>query len=459
MKNLLFIFTIYIGISSCTKDNFDNTNTKQVTVKSQSIKQLNFIGQWLNEGKRETLVREFVREYEFKNQHVSINLKFPDEVYYDRGDPQSDAKFIEKIIKKDRADWDIIRVNGDYSGIAGYLNDKDWPSKHLVDFSKFPQFVRNISPQINIEKAKKKWNGIIPGPILEGQYYALWVNNEVAKKIGIEVKQYGMTFNDFLSYVRAANEYNNNNSDKITILHDAMDWTTLAAFAFQLYGSITNDLNTFSNPGFSQHRFEAWKKTLGAMEELSVYNVLSPESRMITWNESKYDLLNEKCLFYSNGSWMYNIWDQENPEATKNCMPCEYPVFNPTNFYPGAFEVMWAVPKNSPNKQEAIDFLMAMNNPTMADNWVRYTKCPTGIKGNVVGVTFGNDLFENFSSQMQSKFGTNLYYVRESAAVLFGNEFEGINDLNFKDIMLREKTAEEVILELEKFMSDNLIEQ
>lgn len=453
MKKLLFLFIIFISFSSCKKDSIENKYVEPSYTKSETVKQLNFIGQWLNEGKREILIREFAREYEFKNQHIFVNLKFPDEVYYDRSDPQSDAKFIEKNIKKDRADWDIIRINGDFSGTADYLNDKDWPSKYLVDFSKFPQFVRNINPQIDLEKVKKKWNGIVPGPILEGQYYALWVNNEVAKKIGIEVKQYGMTFSDFLSYVKAANDYNKNNGDKITILHDAMDWTTLASFAFQLYGSLVNEPDVFSNPSFSQPRYEAWKKTLYALEELSAYNILSPESRKISWNESKFDLLNEKCLFYSNGSWMFNIWDQENPEATKNCMPCEYPVFNTTNFYPGAFEVMWAVPKNSPNKQEAIDFLTAMNNPTMADNWVRYTKCPTGIRGNVVGVTFGNDLFENFSSEIQHKFGTNLYYVRESAGVLFGEEYASLNNLHIKDILLRDLTPDEVISELNEIAS------
>lgn len=457
MKKGISIIFLCIFLSSCTK----NTTTSDTRIlhsfDKHTTTQLNVIGQWLNEGKRENLVREFVREYEFKNQHTSINLKFPEEVYYDRSDNYSDPKFIYKNITQSTSGWDIIRVNGDYSGVTAYCNDPDWPSKYLVDFSKIPGFMRNVSPQINIQKVKDKWNGIIPGPIIEGQYWALWVNTKLAREIGIEIKQYGMTYDDFLSYVKSANAYNQSNNNKITILHDASDWSTLSALVLQLFGSAYNSGDIFSAPSYNKQKHEDWYKTLKALEELSKYNILSLESKTISWSESRFDLLNERCLFYSNGSWMYNIWDAENPEVVKNCMPCEYPTFNPVDFYPGAYEVMWAVPKNAPNKEEAIDFLTAMNNPTMADLWVRNTKCPTGIKGNVVGVSFGNDLFENFSSHIQSAYGSNLFYSRESGSTLFGADFEDFI-INQKQVLLGEITADEAIQQLNKYIEERQIQ-
>lgn len=103
-------------------------------------------------------------------------------------------------------------------------------------------------------------------------------------------------------------------------------------------------------------------------------------------------------------------------------MPAEFPSFKPMKFYPGAYQITWGVLKNSPNRDEAVKFLLAMNKPSMSEEWGRTTKCPTGIKANLSNATFGADQFESFSSHIQSKYGTNTFRYYESSAWFLDNK-------------------------------------
>jgi ABC-type glycerol-3-phosphate transport system substrate-binding protein len=79
------------------------------------------------------------------------------------------------------------------------------------------------------------WNGMIPGPYLEGQYWALWFNKKVAEKVGIEIKQFGMTFDDFAGYLKAIYQYNQSNPDDYVIpLYESYVWETTMLLALNL---------------------------------------------------------------------------------------------------------------------------------------------------------------------------------------------------------------------------------
>ncbi|MBN1184231.1 MAG: hypothetical protein JXB49_18220 [Bacteroidales bacterium] len=188
----LFALLIIVG---CKSDQNDQLYGKPIKQTSYSDT-INFIGHWLNEGDRELFVRNMARSYEFENQDINVNLVFPEDIYYDPSVRGGDLTFITQLIKNRDTKWDIIRINGIYSGISKLLGDDEWGKKYLVDFSEIPEFCENTLPNLLSSKEKEKWNGIIPGPYMEGNYWALWVNLDVAKKIGIEVKQYGMQFED-----------------------------------------------------------------------------------------------------------------------------------------------------------------------------------------------------------------------------------------------------------------------
>jgi ABC-type glycerol-3-phosphate transport system substrate-binding protein len=415
---ILVVFSIIVlsllTLCSKTNESLDNNIFLKKSTKPTTI---NFIGHWYKEGKREDLVRNFARDYGFKNQNIDVNLKFPEEVYYNREDLRSNQKFVAKLLAQENPEWDIVRVNSEYQEIMQQCGDPNWPEKYLVDFSKIEEFRNGTLPELLTDKAKEAWNGIIPGPYIEGQFWALWCNKKVAKKIGIEVKQFGMTFDDFKSYLKAAHTYNTQNpSDYITPIFESVDWPTTAALGIQLYASLLDNPQEFFSGEITEKRLYAWSKTLEAIEQIAPYKPLNPEWRKVNWAKTNGNLINEECLFYINGSWMYNIWLALDKEKINNCMPAEFPSFKPPTVYPGGYQVMWAVLKNAPHKEEAIKFLLAMNKPEMAEMWVRYTKCPTGIKGNLTGVSFGQDQFENFSYHVQNVFKTNTYRYYESSA-------------------------------------------
>lgn len=437
-------FIVLLSLYSCSQQEGIVQTAKSIdTVKCTDT--INFIGHWLNEGIREDFVRNFAREYEFLNQHVRVNLKFPEEVFYNREDLQSNQKFVAGILKEDNPEWDIVRVNGEYKEIWEQTGNPDWPRNYLVDFSQFEEFREGTLPELLTNKAKDAWNGIIPGPYIEGQFWALWFNRNVAEKVGIKIKQYGMTCDDFLGYLKAVYRYNKNHPDDyITPIYESTDWPTTMVIGVQMYASLLGDNKELLRKRITEGRLSAWGKTLKTLEEMSVYKPYNPNWQNVNWGNTTATMINEECLFYVNGSWMYNIWEGIGQDEVNNCSPAEFPVFNELSVYPGGYQVMWAVLKNAPHKEEAIKFLLAMNKPEMAERWVRYTKCPTGIKGNLTGVSFGNDQFEDFSYHVQDKYGLNTYRYYETSAWVLDLAHEE-TPIYFGEVFRGEMTAKEAM--------------
>ncbi len=428
-----------------------NSNSNQVheesgVVKSESkATEINFIGQWLNEGIREDLVRNIARSYEFQHQDIHINLKFPEEIYYKREDMYSNQKFVAGEVVKEVGFWDIIRINGEFETIAEKANDQQWAKKYLVDFSTMPEYVQHTMPTLLTDSVKKRWNGILPGPFVEGSFWAFWVNSNVAKKLGIEVKQFGMTFDDFERYIEAVYNYNKKNpNDHITAIFEAGDWPTIHAFVAQLFATVLNDDAEFFTTSRSEKKLQAWHKTLKLLERLVKYEPISRDWKQVGWAKTTQDMLDEKYLFYSNGSWMYNIWQQKDDKKVSNCYPAEYPSLNEAKTYQSAYVIMWAVPKNAPHKEEAIKFLISLNQPSFADMWVRYTKCPTGITGSLTGVNFGADKIENFSYYIQNKFGTHTFLQEDANSKFFGVANAKVQDY-IHEVLLGDMTADEAM--------------
>jgi len=449
MSNYLIVFLLstVILFTSCTKDQTDQLNAKAIG-KIEQTTTINFVGHWLGEGDREYLVRNIAREYELQNQNIKINLKFPEEIYYDKLDRKSNEKYTSKVIMEGITDWDILRINGEYSEVMAICKDPDWAKKHLVDFSQIEEFRKGTIPELLTDEAKAQWNGIIPGPWLEGQYWALWCNNKVAQKVGIQVKQFGMTFDDFAEYIKAVDQYNKNHpEDFIAPVYESYVWKTAMAIAVNLYGSLLNDRDEFLSNTITEKRLNAWEKTLEAIESISKYKPLKPDWRTTEWSTTTGSLINEKCLFYVNGSWMYNIWMGIDNQKTLNCMPAEFPGFLPLKFYPGAYQVTWGVLKNAPHRDEAVKFLLAMNKPSMAESWTRTTKCPTGIKGDLSNIAFGADQFENFSAHIQKNYGTKTFRYFESSAWFLDDKHSSTPNY-FDEVIEGKMSAKEAITKI-----------
>lgn len=438
------LLTLFLLASCSGKEN--NVNNSKPLANPPAPTTINFLGHWYGEGKREDLVRNIAREYEFQNQQVCINMKFPEEVFYKREDFYSNQKFVAQILTQSHPEWDIIRINGQYSEVVEFIGDPDWPRKYLVDFSEIEEFRNGALPELLTEKSKSAWHGIIPGPFIEGQYWSLFINQKVAKKIGIDIKQFGMTDGDFIGYLKAVDQYNAlHPDDKITALQNCSDWSTMCSIGIQLFASSFDDPAEFLNSEFTSKRIDLWGKTLDVAEQMSKYHPLNDNWKEDTWSNSKGKLLEGKTLFFVNGSWMYNIWQNIDEQNVYDCLPVELPVFKPTKCYPTNYNVSWGVLKNAPHKEEAIKFLLAMNKPETAEMWVRYTKCPSGVKGNLTGVTFGSDQFENFSSHLQDNYRDYTYKMLENSSwLMFGQKYSNSPNY-FTEVIEGKMTAHEAI--------------
>ncbi len=69
----------------CSSCNFSHSNNKLEglkTLQQEKAEPLNLIGHWFGEGKKEQFLKELVNEFEFTNQDVNVNMKYPEQIYF-----------------------------------------------------------------------------------------------------------------------------------------------------------------------------------------------------------------------------------------------------------------------------------------------------------------------------------------------------------------------------------------
>jgi len=425
-KNIYYLFIIVL-FHSCSNSsvNIEEAAKKSIdSLKPNKTKKVNWIGHWQNEGKREDLVKEVARLFEFENQHVEVNLKFHNELL-SNGDKEAMADEIVSIIQSNNYRWDVIWLDDIiYQMVTDKLYDSEWGKKYLVDFSKFDWFIKSQKDFIISDNYYRNLSGgILPGPFIEGYYYALWFNKELADKLNIEVKNKNMTADDLINYARQLNQYNITNNQKIPLLFECGNWKVTHILFQNLFFSEFNQ-----NGG---NRNDALKKALKYFENLSKFNPLIENYDELSWSTTQNYPLDEKCFFYIQGTWMYTLWTPIDNEKTKKMYPAELPVFNTSNTYPGGYIPTFAVFKNAPNKEIAIDLFKYWSSPQIAEKWVSYAKNPTGIKGAMVKSTFGMDQFEEFQAYISEKYKQNVRFYPEPSYAL--GKVSGMDKANFEN--------------------------
>lgn len=153
---------------------------------------------------------------------------------------------------------------------------------------------------------------------------------------------------------------------------------------------------------------------------------------------------------------MYNIWLNMDSSKLINMLPTEFPTYKTSPICFGGYFVPWAVLKKAPNRERAIRFLLSINKPDVAEKWARYTKSPTGIKGNLTTYNFGLDKFENYEYVMDHKYGQHKINVFYNSVYFFGKENENV-EMSFdgsyiNHILTGKMTADEAIKGIEKYL-------
>ena len=414
-------------------------------------KSLNWMGHWMQEHDRATLVKEVAQNFELMNPDIEVNLKSSIQIMTSRG-PEIVGKFLADMIKSGNIEWDVIRMNQFiYQHVAEQLNDPNWGKKHLVNFEEIEGFKQTQKSFIFDDPVyRNQTGGILVGPYIEGYYMAIFYNKDVAEKMGIEIKQYNMTFEDLLGYVKTVYEYNNKHNTNIAAFYESANWITMKVLFQNLFKSELESFDEAKKEVGSDEKNRAFLKTLHSFEELSKYNPLIDSYKDNVFFQTRHLVLNDECLFFINGIWMYNHWMGIDEKKTEKMIPAELPVFRKVNHYSGSFIPTWAVLKDSPNKEEAIKLLMFWSRPQIAEKWVRYAKAPTGLAGNISSSDIGNDPFDQFLIKIADKYGSNIHYS-DNAGYILGKENQLLQqDINEKLLQILEGkiTAQQVYSEI-----------
>ncbi|OGG11656.1 hypothetical protein A2Z00_01580 [Candidatus Gottesmanbacteria bacterium RBG_13_45_10] len=400
------------GVEQRKRIDVGNTNPGQV-------KTINMQGHWKGEDLRENFVTETVKEFETRNPNLKVNIKwnadFP-------GGRQGALRATIDELKSGKIDWDIIWLEPFYyQEIADGLKDQNWAKNYLVDFETVPGFKESQKPFILSDpQFRNHMNGVITGPYMEGFYQPFFYNKDLTDKMGIKVKDKNMTFEDLLGYFKAVYDYNQKNGTNIPILYDSGDYTGGIGYApstwnlFQsLFRSEFSNLADVQDTKPSTAKLAVVRKVLGSLEQLSKYKPLIPGWEGLDWFGTRYYVLEDKAVFTVCGaSWMYSHWHGIDARKTMKMVPVEMPMYQPVTHYMGGYNPMFAVVKNSPVRDEAVQLMMAFSTPNIAEKWVRYAKGPSGIKGNVsqAGSTSQDTTqFDTFITYITDKYGGNVF--------------------------------------------------
>ena len=389
--------------------------------------QLNWIGHWKDEGKREDLIHEMKRDYEFLHPNVKINLVFNMDLEGEGPNRKvRAADAIVKMVETGEIDWDVVFLDAaTYGLVTERLGDPFWPAEHLVDFSQVPGFPESQKEFIVDDPwYREKVGGILTGPFIENYLMNLWYNAEVAEMIGLDVKERGMTFDDFESYAEALHRYNRSHGSSISFIQVG-SWNRLDFLFENIFKSLFDEFDDAVEKTFNEEKKQAFLETLTLFEGLSKYQPILPEGweKVSALDINRNILVDNASLFIPGGTFMYNQFVTVDPEKSTKMRPVENPIVERANGLIGDYTPIFAVMRKSEHREVAIDFLMSWSQPKIAEKWVRYTKNLTGTKGNLSEIESGEagvfgDVYETYVRDMERKHaGVRMMYMRTPSYV------------------------------------------
>lgn len=401
--------------------------------------QLNWMGHWKGEYGRQQLVEEVKKEFEFLHPDIEVNLVYDTDIEA-QGDyfKKKVAYTIAEMIKTGEIKWDVVFLGVTvYNYVAEILDDPNWGEKHLLDFSTVPGFQESHKDFIiNTPYYKNQTGGIFVGPFIEGLITCLWYNKKVAEKVQVEVTEQGMTVDQFLQYAKKLSEHNKANNTAIPFLSFSKYYRIEALFEF-IFKSHFDDPQLTVELEYSDDKAKAFLETLLIFEKLSQYQPTLNEGwrelEVVPW--MRKFLAGDASLFVAGGTYFYGHFKGKSPDTMANGIPVEPPIAKHPNGLVGQYSNVWAVMKNSPNKDAAVQLLQLWSEPKIAEKWIDYTKNPTGLKGHLGNVNHRGDLLDVYSDfviKMSNKHQGLPMRNYRSPMYVFGKECK-ISGLSFRE--------------------------
>lgn len=424
-------------------------------------KKLNWMGHWKGEGKRQLLVEEVKSEFEFLNPDVKVNLVYdvdlqaPGEYYKWRV-----AHIIAQMIQTGKIEWDVVFLGVTvYNYVAEILDNPEWGREHLVDFSSVEGFFESQKAfTVNTPYYKNQTGGIFVGPFIEGFISCLWYNRAVAERVGISVAEEGMTTTDFLDYAKQLSAYNKDNAhQEKTPFFNLCSLNRVEALFEHIFKSFFKDKQHVIELSYSREKADAFYETLLFFEQLSHHQpILNKGWRTADFVQYQKDFLAGSGLFIPAGTWMYGHFEGNAPANMTNGVPIEPPIAKHQNGLVGQYSNVWAVMKNSPNRENGIELLKSWARPKIAEKWIIYTKNPTGLKGHLSTLSVisdSTDVYSDFVNKMTRKYKDvpmrnyrSPVYVFGPSCKVTGKEFRE----NLGTILEGKKTAKSYFHEVMK---------
>ena len=391
-------------------------------LRAPPARRVNWIATWRDEGRREELVRDVARDFAFRHPEVDVRLAFPGDVFGQRsGLLMADA--IVRMIRSGKIEWDVVWMDqGIYERVGRELDDPDWGARHLVDFAGVPGFAETQKEFIvNDRVYRDATGGILVGPHVEGYFMGLWYDTEVAERVGLAIRERGMTFDDLLGYVERISDYNRTAERPAAAFWEMSDWLSAECLFQNLFLSELGSFEEARGP-LSPRKRAVLLKTLRAFEQLGRYDPLVASHSRITLWAGRPLMLQGRALFHIQGTWIYSLLRELDPGAFARLRHAELPVFKEVALAQGRYSSPFAVLQGSPNRADAVALLMSWARPEVAERWARYTKCPTGLRGNLVDVSLGQDVNEQFQAYMSRKYGSRVWQFNGVHDYVLGEE-------------------------------------
>lgn len=422
-----------------------------VTPSKDKTENLRFVAMWQNEGKRQDFIENLCQEFRILHQDIDLQMTYQEKIPEIKNNVENHrvknmARFISNQIQSHNIEWEIVPMlsGAYYDEVGNFLDDSSWGRQHLVDFKNISGFYETQNAAVVQDPTfSEPFDDIILGPYLEGWYHVMYYNNDLANQMKLRINTFDMTSDELISIVRQIYQFNQENGTNYSAFFDSGDWITLGILYEHLIKSgIDFSKDNQLDKTFTQEYKEVFLKTLKLFEELGKYDPLISSASQNQWSTSQNLVLENQAIFYINGTWMYNIWEEIDHVAVDKMLPCELPTFQPIKFYPGMFQNNFAVLKNAPGRDNAVKFMMFLASKDVAEDWVQSAKSPTGIKRHFSKSTIGQDKHEQFITKMSQKYGGSIADINLN---LFGDKAK--IEFDYQDLhklMRREATADEI---------------
>ena len=215
-----------------------------------------------------------------------------------------------------------------------------------------------------------------------------------------------MTMDDFIGYARELSAYNSKHGTAIPFIK-LSTFNRLDYLFEYLFKSQFNDPYYAIEEKYDKQKDKAFLDTLLLFEQLAQYQpILNKGWAELNWDQWKRDFLDDDGLFVMAGSYMYDHLRAIDPVKYINTAPVEFPYVVAPNGLVAGYFTSFAVMKNSPNRQQAMELMQLWSEPRTAERWVRQTKNPTGLRhlNEPVRVT-ATDLYSRFILDMEELYG------------------------------------------------------